>query len=192
MSHAPSTSSSEARGESSLRSCGLETAGGPSSRPAPFASWVPVVLWAACISWFSTGAFSAQSTNAYIDPVLRRFFGELSPEAFRLAHTIIRKSAHFIEYALLGVLMARALTPPGARVTRATVLRTIVYCALYASADELHQTFVPSRTGSPYDALLDSIGAIGGTALFTAARRSRGARAGPASASRAASVGAEV
>jgi VanZ family protein len=128
--------------------------------------WIPVVLWAACISWFSTGAFSAQSTNAYIDPVLRRFLGELSPEAFRLAHAVIRKSAHLIEYAVLGMLMARALTLSDAPVTSAVIVRTIVYCALYASADELHQVFVPSRTGSPYDVLIDTLGTTAGTLLF--------------------------
>jgi hypothetical protein len=127
---------------------------------------VPVVLWAACISWFSTEAFSARSTNAYIDPALRYFFGELSIEGFRFAHTIIRKSAHFLEYAVLGILMLRAMTVPGTRPSRRMVFGTIVACGLYASLDELHQVFVPHRTGAPADVLLDTFGASAGSWFF--------------------------
>jgi VanZ family protein len=136
--------------------------------------WVPVVLWAICISWFSTGAFSAQSTNSYIDPVLRYFFGELSPETFRFAHSIIRKTAHFLEYAVLAMLVCRALTEPGTRPTVALLVRTVVYCAIYACVDELHQVFVPKRTGSPYDSMLDTLGAAVGALLFARVRAARG------------------
>ena len=95
----------------------MSIAPSPSSFDAPpsaaargrLARWAPVVIWATCISWFSTDAFSAQSTNSYIDPVLRYFFGELSAATFRFAHTTIRKSAHFLEYAVLAILLCRAL-----------------------------------------------------------------------------------
>jgi VanZ family protein len=137
--------------------------------------WLPVVVWAAFISWFSTDAFSARSTNSYIDPVLRFFFGELTPAGFRLAHSIVRKSAHTIEYAILGALTLRALSPPGTRISRALVLRTLVYCAAYALLDEAHQTFVPSRTGSPVDVMIDVAGATIGTILMTS-WRARSAR----------------
>jgi VanZ family protein len=157
LSTAPSTSSSDS-GTVPARSI--------------LASWAPVVVWAGCISWFSTGAFSAQSTNSYIDPVLRYLFGELAPETFRFAHTIIRKSAHVLEYGVLAILLCRALTEPGARPTPAILLRVIVSCAIYACLDELHQLFVPKRTGSLYDSLLDTLGATAG-ALLLVMRRSR-------------------
>ena len=136
--------------------------------------WVPVVAWATCISWFSTGAFSAQSTNSYIDPVLRYFFGDLSAETFRFAHTVIRKSAHFLEYAVLAMLVCRALTEPGTRPKPAVLVRTVVYCAIYACVDELHQVFVPKRTGSPYDSMLDTFGAFVGALVFARVRAARG------------------
>jgi VanZ family protein len=160
LSTAPSTSSSEDVSE-------------PPAWSGALRRWVPVALWAACISWFSTGAFSAQSTNRYIDPALRLLFGELSPEAFRLAHTIIRKSAHFIEYAILAILTGRALTAPGTRTSARVVVRALVYCALYACIDELHQFFVQSRTASPYDVAVDTIGASVGALIFAAVRRTR-------------------
>jgi VanZ family protein len=136
--------------------------------------WVPVVAWATCISWFSTGAFSAQSTNSYIDPVLRYFFGDLSAETFRFAHSIIRKIAHFLEYAVLAVLVCRALTEPKTRPTTGVLVRTVVYCAIYACVDELHQMFVPKRSGSPYDSMLDTFGAAVGALVFARVRAARG------------------
>lgn len=155
MSTAPSNSSSESR---------------PRPTRGRIARWAPVVVWATCISWFSTGAFSAQSTNSYIDPVLRYFFGELAPETFRFAHTIIRKSAHFLEYGVLAILLCRALMDPGVRPTPAILIRVILWCAVYACLDELHQLFVPKRTGSLYDSLLDTAGATVGALLLRAWR----------------------
>jgi hypothetical protein len=137
---------------------------------------VPVILWAGCISWFSTGAFSAHSTHHYIDPVLRFLFGDLSPQGFRLAHSVVRKTAHFTEYAFLGVLLCRALTAPGARITGGVLARTITLCGAYASIDEIHQTFETSRTGSALDVLIDVIGATTGSLAVTWSRSRRAAR----------------
>ena len=138
-----------------------------SNRLATLQRWLPVVVWAAFISWFSTDAFSARSTNSYIDPVLRFFFGELTPAGFRFAHSVIRKSAHLIEYAILGALTCRAMTEPGERVPRVLLLRALACCTAYALLDEAHQALVPSRTGSGIDVLVDTTGATIGTLLFT-------------------------
>jgi VanZ family protein len=129
--------------------------------------WLPVVVWAPYISWFSTDAFSARSTNSYIDPVLRYFFGELTPAEFRMAHSVVRKAAHLTEYAILGMLMVRAQTTPRSAISRTVVLRPLVYCAAFAMLDEAHQAFVPSRTGSPIDVLVDTTGATIGTLTLT-------------------------
>ncbi len=169
MSPAPSPSSSETGGSAPTR--------------GSLTRWIPVVVWATCISWFSTSAFSAQSTNSYIDPALRYLFGELSPGTFRFAHTVIRKGAHFIEYAVLAILLCRALSEPGTRPSTSVLVRVIVYCTIYACLDELHQAFVPKRTASPYDSMLDTLGASLGALLFRTWRRS--ARAGTETSARA-------
>jgi VanZ family protein len=134
---------------------------------------VPVVVWAAFISWFSSDAFSARSTHSYIDPILRFFFPDLTREGFRFAHGIIRKSAHFIEYAILAMLICRALAADGGRLAARTIVRTITYCFMYAALDELHQALVPSRTGSPLDVLIDVTGATMGTLLLAKWRARR-------------------
>ncbi len=148
-------------------SSGPSTRSSDLQRPGTLQRWLPVIVWAAFISWFSTDAFSARSTNSYIDPILRYFFGELTPAGFRFAHTVIRKSAHMVEYAILGGLVCRALTAPSARMSRPLVIRALLYCAVYALLDEAHQAFVPSRSGSGTDVLVDTVGATVGTLLFT-------------------------
>ena len=138
----------------------------PPAGSGPWLRWLPVMVWAAFISWFSTGAFSAHSTNHYIDPILRLLFGELTGAQFRFAHAVVRKSAHTHRVrdardpALPGDdRCRRARHGVGGGPRRAAV-------RAYACVDEFHQTFVPDRTGSPIDVLVDTSGASVATALI--------------------------
>jgi VanZ family protein len=65
--------------------------------------------------------------------------------------TILRKAAHMAEYGLLWFLWHRAL---GLRSPLAAAAITLAY----AASDELHQTFVDGRHGSPVDVLIDALG----------------------------------
>jgi VanZ family protein len=69
-----------------------------------------------------------------------------------------RKLIHFGEYALLCFLWWRAL----ASVTspRRAALLAFVLASGYAVTDEIHQTFVEGRHGTPVDWLIDSAGAV--------------------------------
>lgn len=69
-----------------------------------------------------------------------------------LSH-IVRKAAHFSEYALMGFLWYLLL-----RKKRLNVLLSISATAIYASSDELHQRFVNGRSGQLSDVLLDTCG----------------------------------
>jgi VanZ family protein len=68
-----------------------------------------------------------------------------------------RKAIHFLEYALLCFLWWRALEP-GLGARRAA-LTAFLICSAYAATDELHQSFVDDRHGTPVDWLIDSAGA---------------------------------
>lgn len=86
-----------------------------------------------------------------------------------LAYLVVRKTAHFTEYALLAALWWRALR---SRFTDPTAMRAALAIAIgYAITDEFHQTFVDGRNGSPVDVLIDAAGAATGVAI--AARRRR-------------------
>src|SRR2546423_8635071 len=71
---------------------------------------------------------------------------------------ILRKLVHISEYALLCFLAWRAL----ARVTPERRARALALCVSlgYAGTDELHQTFVHGRHGTPGDVAIDSVGMV--------------------------------
>jgi VanZ family protein len=54
-----------------------------------------------------------------------------------------------------------------------TMLGVVLLCAMVATIDEVHQHFVPSRTGSPYDVLLDTSGSTVAMLLLTWKKSSR-------------------
>ncbi len=104
--------------------------------------WLPVVLWAGLI-------FGLSSV-----PDLGTGLGTWD--------LVLRKLAHFCEYAIFGALLLRALGRAELAVAAGVV---------YAATDELHQHFVSGRTGAPLDVLIDSVGvAIGVTAWRRFAR----------------------
>jgi VanZ family protein len=78
-----------------------------------------------------------------------------------LVDLLFKKSAHFTAYAVLAVLMWRAL-PPGRRIWALAWFLTV----LYASSDEWHQSFVPNRHPSPWDVVIDALGAAVGLLVY--------------------------
>jgi VanZ family protein len=109
---------------------------------AALSAWLPVVVWAAVIF-----AFSAV-------PSLGTGLGTWD--------LVLRKLAHFTEYAILGALLARA--------TRRSWV-ALVLAALYAASDEVHQTFVEGRHGAVRDVAIDTVGALVGVFAWTRWRR---------------------
>jgi VanZ family protein len=128
---------------------------------------LPAVIWAALIFIFSTDAFSAGNTAGILESTLRYFFWALSDDHIRLLHAVIRKLGHFSEYFVLAVLVMRALRQePGEKLHTRQLVFGLGLTALYAASDEFHQTFVPSRTASIADVVLDIFGGICGTLWF--------------------------
>lgn len=73
----------------------------------------------------------------------------------------MRKLAHFTEYAAMGFLICWILELWFARSGRRHLLN-VLWISVSAAADEIHQLFVPGRSGSPWDVLLDTTGGIFG------------------------------
>lgn len=79
---------------------------------------------------------------------------------------LVRKSAHIIAYFILGILMYRALCITIHRWrTRTVASFALLSCSLYAVTDEIHQLFVPGRSGELRDVMIDSIAALVGVGL---------------------------
>ena len=124
----------------------------------------------AFISFASTGNFSAGNTSRIIGPLVLWLFPDTSPATLLTIHGITRKIAHLTEYALLGILAARAFRGSSREGLRERwFLASLVLVIVYALLDEYHQAFVPSRTGTIYDSLIDIAG--GFAALLIVRRR---------------------
>jgi VanZ family protein len=122
-------------------------------------NWLPAIAWACVISFLSTDVFSSDHTSRFIIPVLHLLIPQASAETLELMHAIIRKTAHLTEYFIFSILLMRALRGQERGWRLRWAIWAVVLAAGYASFDEFHQSFVPSRTASPWDALLDTVGA---------------------------------
>jgi VanZ family protein len=136
--------------------------------------YAPPVLWLTFIFFASTADFSASNTSRIIGPLLRWLFPGISEEQLQFAHFITRKAAHFTEYAILAWLVARAFATSSIKaLSRHWFLFSLLLVIIYSLSDEYHQTFVPSRTGSIYDSLIDMSGGLTALLLYTLWRRRR-------------------
>ena len=78
-----------------------------------------------------------------------------------MLHHYIRKTGHFVGYGTMGLLWLRAWwmsLPRTVLLLDATL--ALLGTAVVASLDELHQSFLPNRTGIPSDVILDCSGAV--------------------------------
>ena len=101
-------------------------------RPVPGSlarAWLPVVAWAAVIFAFSSVPHLGTGLGTW--------------------DLVLRKIAHTAEYAVLGALLVRATGRAGL---------AWALGVLYAVSDEIHQTFVAGRHGSPVDVAIDAVG----------------------------------
>ena len=124
----------------------------------------PLVAWACFVLFASSSSFSASNTSRVIRPLLLWLFPDISEESLAYVHFLVRKAAHFSEYAVLALLAARAFrTSQRRKLKELWWLASFALVACVALADEFHQSFLPTRTGTVYDSLLDMAG--GATAL---------------------------
>ena len=84
--------------------------------------------------------------------------------------TIIRKCAHFVLYAIGGYLVANFVNTTKAQ-DRRILLYAILFTFTYAITDEVHQLFVPGRSGEIRDVIIDTAGGSCGAVLFWILRK---------------------
>jgi hypothetical protein len=99
-------------------------------------TWLPILAWAAVI--FALSSVPGLGTGLG--------FWDL----------VLRKLAHAVEFAVLGLLLARALPE----------LYALLAGIGYAALDELHQHFVPGRVGALQDVAIDAVGVLVGILLW--------------------------
>jgi VanZ family protein len=133
--------------------------------------YLPLVIWLALIFFASSDEFSASNTSRIIGPLVLWLFPNTSPQTLETIHFLTRKVAHFSEYFVLGFLAARAFHGTANRtLNRHAFSIAALLIVVYALTDEYHQTWVPSRTSSIFDSMIDIAGGL--TALTVFHRRS--------------------
>ena len=127
--------------------------------------FVPLVLWIGVIFLLSSSQGSFTETSRIIRPLLEFLFPTASPEAITFYHGVIRKIAHFTEYAMLGFLAMRAFAAG-----RAVLASSVILIAV-ATIDEINQSFNPARTGAVMDVLIDLAGGAAAILVIRLRRR---------------------
>lgn len=124
-------------------------------------AWLPVAIGIGVIMLESTELFGANHTSGPLHWLWEALFGPVTRARWNVIHTLIRKSGHFFGYGFIGVAWLRAwwMSLPNSHFLEDAFL-ALMGTALVASLDELHQSYLPNRTGTPWDVLLDCTGAI--------------------------------
>jgi VanZ family protein len=123
---------------------------------------VPALLWLLLVAIFSSTSAGASNTLIVLEKLLAILHIKLAWHQLIVAHYLIRKTAHFVSYAILGALLFRAFRGTD-RWHRGWRTRWAVFALgialLVSSSDEIHQFFTPGRQGKWQDVALDMMGA---------------------------------
>jgi VanZ family protein len=126
--------------------------------------WLLPVAWMSLIFLGSSDSQSYVHSSRLIEPLLRWLFPHMTREHIEAIHHLLRKCAHLTEYAVLAMLLWRAIRKPRPNDPRPWRWReaaiAIVIVFLYASTDEFHQRYVRTRTPMVSDVFIDTTGAM--------------------------------
>ena len=137
--------------------------------------WLPVVLWAGLIFYFSTESFTSSNTEGFFSVWLGWLFPEVPPAEFLPFHPVLRKLGHWFEYFILAILLMRAQRRGNEpKLTTGAIGRTLGLVLAYAASDEYHQSWVPERTASAVDVAIDTFGGLCGVFWICLRYRRRG------------------
>lgn len=130
-----------------------------------------VLGWMTLVFWFSSqvGDDSKVQSGNTIRKIVLLFNKDITAENLELIvetlQPFVRKLAHFSLYTLGGILIYNLINKYNLN-KKAKIIYTIIIGALYATSDEIHQLFVPYRSGQITDVLIDTSGVITGVILF--------------------------
>jgi VanZ family protein len=121
-------------------------------------AWLLVTVWAVIVWGLGSDDLSAAETSSFLRPWLEWLYPDLTVLQLYRILVWIRKAAHVVEYALLGILTLRALLL-GKRPSAVTcALLALAFIVTFATADETRQSLSMARTGSAWDVALDATG----------------------------------
>jgi VanZ family protein len=129
-------------------------------------AWLPATIGVLVICMESTKTMSAAHTGQWLLTVCHWLWGQTATPALETANFVLRKLGHFCGYGILALLFRRGwyytLMQSGvrSRLPFSSGALGVICTFVVACADELHQSFLPGRTSSFHDVLIDTTGAI--------------------------------
>jgi VanZ family protein len=134
-------------------------------------------VWLVVIRLESSEYASSPNTFGLLYRISAAIFGRIDSRVVVLLNSILRKSGHFIGYAILSLLVFRALKYTQKARLRIVLQRrwgiffrdlwqfewaliAVLFTVITAAFDEVHQAFLPSRTGRWQDVAIDTAGAV--------------------------------
>src|SRR5712692_7556865 len=123
-----------------------------------FRLWTPAILWTAVILAASSASFSSANTGGFLEKLIHSIVGDwVNPTLITILHFTIRKMSHVVEYGILSILVYRAVRADRQGWDIRWALAAILFAAVVGSLDEWHQAFVPGRTATVWDTVVDTL-----------------------------------
>ncbi len=130
-------------------------------------TWFPVALFLGMFAMESTRAFGSDHTSAPLQHIFQAIFGSEVNDNWSHLHHLIRKTGHFTAYGTFSLFAYQAAArtlkrhiPDSLQHQQFSHILAVTATLIAASADEIHQCFLPNRTGCLADVLLDTAGAV--------------------------------
>lgn len=133
------------------------------------ATVVILLLWMLLIFSLSAenATNSSKSSGRIITAIVRVFYSEFDElsarekaEIIEPAQFIVRKAAHFSLYAILGAFAFLSVVTYKKLSLKLRAVASVFFCLLYSVSDEIHQLYVPGRSGEIRDVCIDFCGSV--------------------------------
>lgn len=124
--------------------------------------WLLVIVWVFIIFLLSNESADGSSARSDMIVEILQSLG-MSGSAEALS-AFVRKTAHMMMYAVLGVLVVWAFVAIR-RVAVGVIARSLLIICVFAVSDELHQMFIPGRSAEIRDVIIDMVGATIGVGI---------------------------
>lgn len=141
-------------------------------RPRTLLQWIKAwwlsVVCVLVVRVESTDRWSADNTKHEFYGWFNHHIWVVSWDRWGFINWEMRKLGHLTGFGLIGLafyycwlhtLMPRTREPI-TRFRRRCALRGVLFAFLLAASDEIHQSFIPSRTAAVHDVVLDTFGAL--------------------------------
>lgn len=122
--------------------------------------WLPPLLWSAMILAASNDVLSSAHTGGMLEHFLAALGRSLAQPLLELVNIVLRKIGHVTAYGILGGLSFRAVRGTRSGWNSSWATTAVAIAVAIASIDEFRQSFIPSRTGTWHDVVLDGMAAV--------------------------------